>query len=152
MQSPSNTQNIPPILGNLQSLTIADPAAGFNWSYTLPNGYRYQLQSINFLYQASGVVVARFPYIVVDNLLGIDTIIPPNASIAAGQLRRYIYRAGQFPSQSTSTPVTGIRSDYQSIPLNYQLDPGWIIRTDCTDIDAADQLSSIRLTLHRWIL
>lgn len=124
---------------SLYTSPVANPAAGADWTATVPGGHVWQLLAVRARLTTSAAVANRQPdLILTDGALEIARV-PPVAVQAAGGARVYTWADVDFGLQLGSTalgPLPAIR-----------LASAWSVGTATALIDAADQWDQVRLLL-----
>jgi hypothetical protein len=138
--------------GQVEIITVANPAAGADFSHTIPDGYTYDVREIAFQLVCSGTVINRNPGHAITN--------------ASDQVLFYCFTTGSSTAGVTSqcctaesfvgggnsmTTVCHIWSllTGSAEAGNTRLLPGWKIKSLINNLQAGDQISNIRLTVIR---
>lgn len=129
------------------SVDVANPAAGADWSYTLPANFAYKLQSVFATITTSGVSGTRIPRLSISDGAGNLLARIQVAGGTAGSLtHNYVWMLGVV-STTTSAEL------HKSMALcNMILSAGWVIEVATDLIQAGDQWSNIQLSFERWRL
>jgi len=131
--------------GMLYSIAGSAPAAGADWSQTVPANARWRIRGIRASLATAVAVANRRPRLIVDDgantLLDIDTNVVQAASLTVA----YDWIPG-YPSVTTSIVETEV-----PLPGDLQLFPGWRIRSSTDAIQAADQWTAPRLLVEEWL-
>lgn len=124
------------VAANLVTVTTGtDPAAGAEWSQTVPAGESWQLTSIRFSLVTSAVVANRIPSIVFDNGVTVVGRYATAASQAASLTTTY--------TGSVDTPSSALLGTEVVIAIPRMILPsGYRIRSLTTAIDVADDYSA----------
>jgi len=141
---------VPEIGGESLSFAVGDPAAGANWSFTIPAGYEYEIRSIQTKLTTSVAVANRQSRFVVNDaganelwhLYFSQVIVASFAawfSLFVGDSRSNYYLL-----------VSALNSQYNDVVPDCRLLPGYTIGPLFTALDGADQFSSTRILAHRW--
>ena len=125
--------------------TVANPAAGANWSYTLQ--WPARLRHIGAVFATDATVVTRYPYVVINpgtsNGNAFDAM-PAGNGLAANSSYNFSWQAGSgfvpYLSQGANGWVAAI-PDYGVLPA------GTVIESGVSGLQAADQWSAINLQL-----
>lgn len=132
--------------GFIQSLQIANPAAGANWIATVPTNARWRIRAATFVLVTSAAVATRIVELdALDNAGNILNVFPPFSSQAASLNFRYNV------SNVTANPAPDNTQVNIPIYADLQLMAAWKFQSAVQAIQAADQLSSIFLTIEEWI-
>jgi len=138
--------NIPDFAGAHFQEAVAGPAAGNNFTYTLPQGFRYRLKSIQMQITASAAAGARFPMVRLRNNAVYYLRLPGSFLIAATEIWYCYWAAGlQVPT------LIGNLWQFNPLPIDHFMNGGAQIMSDLDGIDAGDQISSIVITFDRWV-
>lgn len=142
-QTPATT----PLAGLGQSVTstVANPAAGADWSYTVPAGISETLISVRAVLTTGGAALTAPVILRISSPTG--QIILDAAALSAqgaGATVTYVWSAG---AQSTSSA----NFQQMSLPTGLRLMPGSTIQTISAGIVAADQWSAITISYTQFI-
>lgn len=131
--------------GVLRSVNIANPAAGADWSVTVPTGARWSIRGGTFTFVAGAAAGNRFARIVFDDgavilhNTGLDqTLVATNARVMSLAPVEYV-------------PVADANDAFVLAPLPMPLFAGWRMRSTTSGILAADQWSNIQMLVEEWI-
>ncbi len=133
--------------GVIKAVVLADPAAGANFSYTVPTNLRQRLLSVSFHFATSAVANNRR---VVLSLLvsGIATIIIVPESVQAASLDvDYSYAIGHRSLAAIVDSVITV-----PLPNDIIMTAGNILSSLITNKGVADQVTDIRLVVDEVIL
>lgn len=131
--------------GRIVRSTIANPAAGANFNFTLPARVRWRPFAVNFTLVAGGAAANREVMLSIDDGVGTVALIPSGVTHIAGETRIYsFFHAAPRGAGATSPNV--IAPLPQLIVL-----PTWDINSSVLNLQAADQLSNISVTSEEWI-
>lgn len=124
------------VAANLLTVTTGpDPAAGAEWSQTVPVGESWQINSIRFSLTTSAVVANRIPSITFDNGVTVFARYASAASQAASLTTSY--------TASVDTPSTALLGTEVVIAIPRIIIPsGYRIRSVTTAIDVADDYTA----------
>ncbi|HTX52520.1 MAG TPA: hypothetical protein VMD08_03880 [Candidatus Baltobacteraceae bacterium] len=120
-----------------QTLRPVSPAAGADWSVTVPAGHIYRLRSVLATLVTSAAVATRIARLTLNDGNGVFVDVPPFGTQAAGLTRRYLW----LPSPAAVAQGNGILS---SLP-EFDLMAGWSLSTVTDAIDVADQWSAVAI-------
>lgn len=123
------------------SVGVSNPAAGADWTYTVPAGATYRLVSAFATLATSASVANRVPELIIDDgthSLSGSLMASPQT---AGVTDTYTWGSGLPLSAALSAANTA------PLPQSLTLAAGWRVRTSTSGIQAADQWSTIRLCL-----
>jgi hypothetical protein len=131
--------------GFLRSISVGNPAAGAEWSLTVPTNARWRVQAANSLFTASAGVANRVPECNLDDGANSFFIGEPNSVVVA-------LGAPQVTFASTvPTAVANVADVTASIPSPAYLLAGHRINSRTLNIQAADQYSAIFVNVEEWI-
>lgn len=118
---------------------VAQPAAGADWSVTVPAGVLWELLAVRGLFTASAAVANRVPVLGFGSEGVTAAQVPVAANITAGQAITVTW------AQVGAALAFGL---FQIVPLpRVILEPGDTIGTATGAIDVGDQWSAVRLWL-----
>lgn len=131
--------------GFLHSLQVTNPAAGADWTFTVPNQSRMRVTSFNANFTASAAVANRQVTVSVDDGANIYWQHDVAVNITAGQ-------AGSIFGTGTNA-TTGANPLLLSVvlPPNLNLPAGHRIRSNTVNIQAGDQWSAIWFGVEEWL-
>jgi hypothetical protein len=131
--------------GFITSVNVANPAAGADWTFTASAAVRFRVVSVNAQLLTSAAVANRIPRMLIDDGANIVSNGAPNQIVPAST-------TSQVTGTTTVTSAgANIPDVLCSIPGNAILKPGWRLRSNTVNIQAADQWSNIWLNLEQWI-
>lgn len=140
---------IQPARGSLDVITVANPAAGAEFLYTIPALRTVILLQAYWVLTCDANVANRVPSIVLTD--GTDTIWHNHTAtpVTAGQVALIGHSAGIMGWES---PNAGGSINLGPLPLPCFLNPGFTIGSDNDSIQVGDQISAIRLTMLTEII
>ena len=125
----------------MKTNTVAQPAAGADWTWTVPSSTAYQIQSIRAQLVTSSTVAARQPLLKILDLSGNVVLEAPATGTQAASLTQdYDWTAGA-PSAAVSDGVV-----VTELPQGLILEAGWTVQTVTAALQAGDQWSLIVVT------
>ncbi len=131
--------------GVLRSIAVTTPAAGANWTQTVPTGARWRVRDARFRLVTSAVAGSRVPVIRLTDGVNVLAEFGTTLSQAAGVTVDWNAIAGQgFESDATGPNVEYMQPEVMLLA-------GWIITVRTPAIDVGDQYSAVRLTVEEWI-
>lgn len=131
--------------GWLESLRFPDPAAGANFSATVPGEYEYRIDALRFDLVTSAAVANRIPVIDFVHPDGYFQYEVSAANTLPAGSAVSVYAMSQYaPSLRTATG-----GNYVALP-DTVLKPMWKIQVNIGAIDVADQISNVRLRVWRY--
>lgn len=136
---PRSSINGSPATPPQQVVTVSNPAAGSNWSYTVPVGSVWALEAVNYAISTSGTVSNRLPRVRV--VRGANTIyVAVGAAVtAASSSATNFWAKGSVSSTTTTTSQTMPIMDCPTLIA------GDVIDSHCLNLAAGDTLTSITL-------
>jgi len=137
-----------PLDGNgvVRSVQIANPAAGADFTITVPTGARWELVSASALFTTAAAVANRHTLLVVDD--GAN-IVYESAQTTA-QIASLAIQHSWGQAIAASTDAGGL-SDVNPLPARIALVGGWRVRSSTGNIQAADQWSAIFISVREWL-
>lgn len=131
-----------------KTVLVANPAAGADWTVTVPAGEFWDVQSLTATLTTSAVVGNRAPRLEVsDGVNRINEIQPSTIEAASLAVRWGMSGGGSTGSNSNGAGIGG-----WSGPSPFLLNPGYIISTSTVNLDVADQWSQIALDVWFTII
>ena len=125
-----------------REISVPSPAAGAEWSFTLPSGYDYLVALGRATFVASAAAATRTPGFQISNGDGLQFYASqPGTSVAATLTQTVSYSTDGAQGPSGASAVNTIDVPEVILP------GGWRIGSLTGLIDAADQYSAIRLYL-----
>jgi hypothetical protein len=131
--------------GAIVNTSIANPAAGVDWVYTVPLQHRARIMAIRAVLQTSATVATRSALMqCLDSAGNVLLTIEPAASQAASLLWAYNYAPGM---PSLAVVANNMKCPF---PENMILTAGQKVSPTTLSIQAADQWSAIWVTVEQW--
>lgn len=130
---------VSPYRRSIIALRPGNPAAGQEWTVTVPAGHIYLVKSVQAVLTTSAAVASRVPALIFASSEGNIARASVGGSVAANSL-----------SYCEWMPSSG---GYQNGPFNhgalpeYMLQPGWTIGSLTYAMDAGDTLTGVRLVV-----
>lgn len=121
------------------ALSVAAPAAGADWTLTVPAGHVYQLLSVFATLVTSAVAATRIARLLLGDGDSTFLDVPPFASQITTLTRRYAW----IPAGQAYATGLGILSPLPDV----ELQAGWTLGTTTDAIDITDQWSAIRVNV-----
>jgi hypothetical protein len=121
------------------TLRPANQAAGADWSVVVPGGHLYKLRSVYAQFATSAAAGTRINRLFINDGNGVILETPPVNGWIASATERMLW----LP-QASSQQVTA--NAMQILP-EFDLPAGWSVGVVTTGIDAADQWSSIAVSV-----
>lgn len=138
---------VPHDAGHLYQAIATAPAAGAEWSYTLPADYYFRAKAICFLLTTDANVANRYAYIQFVHNAQLLCEVGPIAAQIASTASRYSFAPG-----ITSYSLAAILHSRIALPFPFYLPEGTVIQSLCDGIQVGDQYSSIFLSFDVWPL
>lgn len=131
--------------GAIRSITGADPAAGAEFSETVPTAARWRLMGVAFTLVTDATVANRIPNLIVDD--GAAEILRVSAAAAqtASTTIEYSAIAGGYSGGSGATRIN------LPLPADLILSAGYRVRSETNAIVAGDNYSAPQLLVEEWI-
>lgn len=131
--------------GLTAATTVANPAAGADWAYTVPAGVQQTLISVRAVLTTSATVANRFPVLrITSPTAQILADVSALAAETATSTVTYVWMAG--------APANNVNNVQQmALPTGLRLLPGSTIQTITSGIQAGDQWSAITITYTQFI-
>jgi hypothetical protein len=131
--------------GRMRSIAIANPAAGADWTETVPAGVAWILRAATAtLTTAVAVATRQVDLQVTDATPNLLLSSPGGTSEAASLADAYSWFNGGG-SASVALSVTG------GLPAEFRCPAGWIIKATTANIQAGDQWSKVVLTVEEFV-
>lgn len=127
--------------------TVSNPAAGAEWTTTVPAGQIWEFKSCSFKFVASATVANRFiGFLAADGAVYIENT-PQAGTVTAGMTIHAVCGNG-IPFDNTQFGSDGT---YQHIPTApFIVTAGMTLGSNTRAIDATDQFSNIRITYNKY--
>jgi hypothetical protein len=135
--------------GEIVNITVPDPGAQTNWSYTIPAGYEHEIREVCCLLSTDGVV----------NRYAVFEILSPggfvlwrvnfDVPITTLENARFSLYVGCSRANFSLIGLLGEHFYNDALPF-VRLIPGCIIQSNFTALTLLDAFSEIRLVFHRW--
>lgn len=132
--------------GEIIQVVPADPAAGADLSYLLPNNYTYRILNLSFTYVCDGNAANRYFTLTITNA-GVRALWTVN-NVPSTLGQTSIVNIAEWAEPATATAV-GVRL----VPLPRELIiPGnYTLATAINGIQVGDQISLVSIWLQRWV-
>lgn len=131
--------------GFIHTITVGNPAAAADWSFTIPAGARMKLRSAQAQLATSATVANRFPFLHLTDSVNEYALFTPSAAQVASLTVVYHWSPGATQQAVISSQeVVATLSDMV-------LPPGHVIASTTPGISAGDQWSAIVLSVEEWI-
>ncbi len=131
--------------GVIRAVTGTNPAAGANFSVTVPTGARWRLQSLDVSMVTSGTAANREMVLVIDDGTTILARVPQGTAQIASLTRTYSY----YESASRNTIAQAGNFDAALPPI--VLLAGSRIMSAVTNIEVDDDIGAPTLLVEEWL-
>lgn len=136
--------------GEINPVSVGNPAAGANWAYTLPAFYEQELRTLECKLTAAAVAGNRYPVFEILEPAGAVIVrIYFSVATTTGQISVLSLFVGCSRSDASTIVVGGNHEYSDALPM-MRLLPGCVIQSNVGALNAADQFSEIRLLFHRF--
>jgi len=141
---PGNQAFVPVEVGFIVDVTIADPGAGNQIAYTLPDDYLYKLELFYFLFEADGNVANRYIYVeLIDGAANLRASLAALGSVGVNANVNFTYAKNMQHVVSTDL------HRHATLPDAW-IPGGWGLRTQMINNQVGDLFTNIRLTCARY--
>lgn len=133
--------------GNVRSIQVTSPAAGAEWSQTVPTNARWEVVSVFAQLTTSAAVANRLARLVMDDGANFLNQVPGLSAQTAGTVIGYCWGDGQ------GGPIIANDTVAFSGPFanDCYLSSGFRIRSLTGGLQAADQWGSINFLVREWL-
>jgi len=133
-------------IGELVTITGADPAAGAEISVTVPDNFYWKIMSVRLTLVTDATAANRRVHLVINNgTIDMIDILTGTNQTASLTRNHNIYADLTFGSTSED-------DDYQaSFPANFYLPPGFILKTQTTNLAAGDNYGAPLIYVERFL-
>lgn len=128
-----------------QSLQVGNPAAGADWSVSVPTNQRWRIESLVATLVTAVAVANRVPTFIIDDGVNILFQVDAIAAEVASTTKVYALAAGQTAATGAGNTIS------LPLPGPQFLTTGWRVRSSTAAIQAADQWSGISLNVETWV-
>lgn len=129
----------------VKAVPVAQPAAGADWSASVPAGAAWELLHVKATLTTGAAVANRGPVVRVQDNSGNDFDAYPAAAVQAASLAaEFGWEAGYG---AAVTAILNVASMSEPPPLAPQ---GGLVKVVTANLQAADQWSGILLTVREW--
>lgn len=128
------------VVGILQTLKVTTPAAGAEWTFTLPGGYYYRLLGGSALFTTSAAVANRTVGIQMTdgvNLLASGIVAVAFTASLAVQVT--------YAPSGAGGGILGTKPAVNIGPPNLWLQGNWVVQSITSNIDVADAYTKVLL-------
>jgi len=136
-------QGWPDDQGQLKLYTTANPAAGAEFTYTVPTGLRWRVIGITARIVTSIAVGNRLPTVVLNNGSADFLILPAGGIITASMTRDCTWLSG-VSGYAAGSYVTG------GLPVPLIVGPGYVIKSVTEAIQTGDDWAAANLIVMEW--
>lgn len=131
--------------GVIRSITGTDPAAGAEWSETVPTNARWRLINVRAALVTDATVANRIPAITIDDGTTIVFAMPSHANQAASLTFTYHGFAAATNGFASGLTIA------VPIPPDLVILPGWRVRSVTSALQAGDNWGAPQLWVEEWI-
>lgn len=132
--------------GWVHEVAVANPAAGADFTTSVPTSARWQILSARMLLTTSATVANRIPHANISDGVNLGHSGPPNAVIPASSTNVNIEWTAAITAQGTNVPDVMVSLAPDIIAMT-----GWSIFSSTANLQAGDQYSSIVLEVMEWV-
>lgn len=137
----------PPELGDFLIVPVTAPAAGANFSYTLPSGYKYKLDCVEFTLTTDANAANRTIMISINAVASRTSIYSCTSLVAENLTRQVTLWAGlNTIDRQSFGKIVG------SFPPQIYLPPITKIESSIFNIQVGDTLTAIYLCFRVWAI
>lgn len=131
--------------GWIHSQQVANPAAGADWSFTVPVAARIRIRSLSATLTTSATVANRVPQLMLTDGTNVYYVMAPNQAVSAGI-------TSTVSAGPTNVPVIGAPGFVPlTLPGDAILPAGHVVKVVTAALQAGDQWTNIWLALEEWI-
>lgn len=132
--------------GFFETLVIADPAVGADFSQLMPNNFTYELLGVLYTLATSVTVINRFHRIQILDA-GVILISPTGLNAQTASVNS---TASFF--QGANDATSGITTQYTApLPIRLNFPGNLTVRSQIINLQVGDQISGIILTYRKWV-
>lgn len=141
---PGNVAFVPVEVGFIVDVTIPDPGANTQFTYTFPDGYLYKVDLLYYLYTADVNAGNRALFLVMDDAgANVRSYFGTGYTITANQVHHLTYSRDLERNHLATYFMTYFIPDVW-IP------GGWVLRSETMNMQAGDTYTNIRLNCRRY--
>jgi hypothetical protein len=130
--------------GRIRVVAISNPAAGADFTYTVPSGVRWRFISLECTFTTSSFSASRYPALRVSD----GTNLLFTSTVAIGLTQSYGWTLCLTAGLVRLASTTGDQA--LGAPANLYLLPGFKVYSATGSIAAADQYSAIHMLVEEW--
>lgn len=132
--------------GAIVTVTHANPAAGADFAIAITSGIIAKIRSITMTFTTSAAVANRVPRWQIKDAVGnIVAVCEPNQVVPASQTV-FVTLSTVVPNAAANVPDVVV-----ALPTDEWLLPGYNVVTSTTNIQAADQYTTIFAEFEEWV-
>lgn len=131
--------------GDLRAITVGNPAAGADWTFTIPANTRMRIQSIGMTFVTSAAAGNRCPRIMLSDGGNPYWRGVPQAVQAAS------LTIGIYSAPAVCTSVVSANTLNIALPNNLVMLAGQSIQSATSGLDVGDQYSQIVIEVEEWV-
>lgn len=133
--------------GDVKRIQVPNPAAGADWTFTVPDNRIYRLRAVYWLFTTGAAVANRRVRLAIDD--GSNNLFALPASFAQGASEAWDYSVALAAPVLTGASGTGDLASSRSLP-DIILLAGYRLRVATANIQAADQFANISLQVEDY--
>lgn len=143
---PGGPQNQPTMgTGYLHSQQVTTPAAGADWTITVPTQARWRIRSVTGILTTNATVVNRIPQLQITDGANVTFNGQPTVTVPASQA------VAVCGSPSVSTNVVNVTGVMIPLPADTFMAAGHILKSLTTNLQGADTWTAIWIQLEEWL-
>lgn len=131
--------------GNLVAYTVANPAAGANWSFAPNTLTRFKVRNVRAVFTTSATVANRIALLQLNRGGTIVAQLAPTAVQPASVAEGYTAINGALSVAALTNQL------YWPLPADFTITPSDSLSVNTTGIQAADQWSAIAVDGEEWL-
>lgn len=132
--------------GEIIQLVPANPVAGADLSFLLPNNYTYRILNLSFTFVTDANVATRYQTLTISNG-GVRALWAVN-NLGTAASQTIIVNWAEWAEPETPTAV-GVR--LCPLPRELIIPGNYLIDTAINGIQVGDQISLVSIWLQRWV-
>lgn len=143
---PFGTQQFPTDQqGGLRGVSVANPAAGADWSLVVPANLRWSILGVQATLVTNATVANRAPSLQIQDPVGHGYDVTAPGAQAASQTIIWNWTPG-----GPEKTIVGVDAS-ATLGVPTKVGPAWVIRTVTSLLQAGDQWSTISLVFEEWL-
>ena len=138
--------SVPIEAGFLHNPTIANPTAGNDFLYLLPNNKRYQIAGLKYELVTDANVANRYSFIQIMSGAVVKAVIAPTVAQVASTTFTY-----QYMINAHTELVKPANNQLVILPMNFYIPGNWNIQSNVLNLQVGDQIQNIELICNSWV-